>query len=259
VYDGTYQIGALPLDSNGLAGAASSTTVTINRCTPIQPPNFNATGRDGSQSGPIDIEWDDNPEGDIVGYKVYRGTSTTAGTPVCPPNATDPPIANVYSCLDTAPPNYNKKQAFYYGVYAYDQSSTGVVRQGALAYLEVNLAQNSAPKAPATLGAAVSGSGVNVTWQIPAAPLDPDTGDTIESFRVYRRAAAAVGPWTYLDRIGAAGYDSMTAFCAGSVAPGAACSFTDTTAGGVSHQYMVTSVDSHLRESVYITNGAPVA
>src|SRR4051812_18148317 len=41
VFDGTYQVGAEPLDSNGLAGTATSTPVTINRCAPIQPPNFN--------------------------------------------------------------------------------------------------------------------------------------------------------------------------------------------------------------------------
>src|SRR4051812_46854262 len=66
VYDGTYQVGAQPLDSNGLAGTAASTTVTINRCAPIQPPNFNGTARD--KTLPVmDIEWDDNPEGDLVG------------------------------------------------------------------------------------------------------------------------------------------------------------------------------------------------
>src|SRR4051795_4886473 len=71
VFDGTYNVGAQPLDANGLAGIAASTPVTINRCAPIPPPNFNATGRNTLQTGQIDIEWDKNPEGDIAGYKVF--------------------------------------------------------------------------------------------------------------------------------------------------------------------------------------------
>jgi prepilin-type N-terminal cleavage/methylation domain-containing protein len=259
VFDGTYQVGALPLDSNGQAGQPASTPVTINRCTPIQPPNFNATGRNAALTGPIDIEWDDNPEGDVVGYKVYRGTTLTNGVPVCPPGVNDAPVADVFSCVDTSPPAYSKTTALYYGIYAYDQSTTGAVRSGALAYIEVNTAQNSAPKAPTNLAAAASGGNATVSWKTPTSPFDPDSGDTIESFRVYRRAAGATGPWTYADRIGPEGYDSMAGFCAGSTAAAAPCSFTDLTTGGVAHQYMVTSVDSHLRESVYITSGAPVA
>jgi prepilin-type N-terminal cleavage/methylation domain-containing protein len=260
VFDGTYQVGAEPLDSNGLAGSAASTPVTINRCAPIPPPNFNATKRD--KALPIaDIKWDDNPEGDLVGYKVFRGTTTTNGTPVCPPNASDPPKFGMHTCIDTSPPQtYNKNTPLYYGVYAYDQDPSGAVRAGALSYIEVNTDQNKAPKAPTNLAATASGGNATVTWTIPAAPLDPDSGDTIESFRVYRRAAGATGPWTYTDRLDPdVAYDSATGFCNNSAAPGATCSFTDTTRGAVAHQYMVTSVDSHLRESDYIVVAGPTA
>src|SRR3954470_6038713 len=142
------------------------------------------------------------------------------------------------TCLDTAPAENNKNQALYYGVYAYDQDTTGAVRQGALAYVEVNTDQNAAPKAPTTLAAAASGGNVTVSWKIPAAPFDPDTGDTIESFRVYRRAAGTPNStaWTYLNRIDpTVGYDSMPAFCGGSTTAAAACSFTDTATGGITH------------------------
>src|SRR4051794_37247787 len=258
VFDGTYQVGAQPLDANGLAGSATSTPVTINRCAPIPPPNFDATGRDKFQTGPIDIEWDDNPEGDLVGYKVFRGTSTTTGVAICPPNASDPPTPDMHACTDPSPPVYNKNSALYYGVYAYDQDTSGATRQGAISYVEVNTAQNAAPKTPANLAATASGGNVTFTWKIPAAPLDPDGGDTIESFRVYRRAAGSSGPWSYTDRLPAdVGYDTTTAFCGNSTASGSTCTFTDTNTGGVAHQYMVTSVDSHLRESDYITSGEP--
>lgn len=258
-FDGTYQVGALPLDGNGLAGTAASTPVTINRCTPIQPPNFNATGRDkfmpagGAAGGWVDIEWDDNPEGDIVGYKVFRGTSATNGVQICPPNATDPP-QDIYNCIDRNPTAYNKNNALYYGVYAYDQSPTGAVRQGALAYVEVNTAQNSAPKAPTNITATGTNGNITVGWKIPAAPFDPDTGDTVESFRVYRRSNTGTA-WDPAMRIE---YDTMAALCGGSVAAGASCSFNDTLGGGT-HQYLVTSVDSHLRESDIPNSGLPTA
>jgi prepilin-type N-terminal cleavage/methylation domain-containing protein len=256
VLDGTDQVGALPLDSGGLAGPAGSASVTINRCAPIPPPNFNATGRDANLTGPVDVEWNDNPEGDVVGYKVFRGTTATNGVQICPAAASDPPDPSMRSCVDTSPPAYSQSSPLYYGVYAYDQGPTGVVRQGAEAYLEVNTGQNSAPKAPTNLAATAGAGTVTVSWKIPTAPLDPNTGDTIESFRVYRRAAGATGPWTYQDRID---YDSVSAYCAGSASPGASCSMSDPNPDGVAHQYMVTSVDTHVRESVYITTGAPVA
>jgi hypothetical protein len=166
----------------------------------------------------------------------------------------------MHSCIDGAPPAYDKNTPLYYSVYAYDQDASGAVRQGAVAYVEVNTAQNAAPKTPANLAASASGGNVIVSWTIPSPPLDPDAGDTIESFRVYRRAVGSSGPWSYTDRLPpAVAYDSVTAFCGGSASPGAACSFRDANTGGTAHEYMVTSVDSHLRESVYITGAGPAA
>lgn len=254
VFDGTYQVGAEPLDSNGLAGTAASTTVTINRCAPIPAPNFNATGRNG-YSGPVDIEWDDNPEGDLVGYKVYGGLSLASLSPICPASAGAAPLPDIHSCVDMSPVSNNKNQPFYYGVYAYDQDTTGAVRQGGFAYRDVNDGDR-APSSPGSLAATTSGGGATVSWTIPN-----DTDDYVESFRVYRRAAGtpATVPWSVADRLVPDGYDSNTAFCNNQTAVGSTCSFTDTSTGGTTHQYMVTAVDSKLRESVYITSVAPTA
>jgi hypothetical protein len=120
---------------------------------------------------------------------------------------------------------------------------------------------NAAPKAPTNLTAVVSGADVTVGWKIPSSPSDPDSGDSVESFRVYRRGATVppATAWTTADRIGPAGYDSMRVLCSGSTTAGAACGYNDAATDGAQHQYMVTSVDSHLRESVYITSAAPSA
>jgi hypothetical protein len=256
VYDGTYQVGALPLDTHGQAGSASSTPVTINRCVPIPPPNFNATGQEPSYVGPVDIEWNDNPEGDVVGYKVFRGTSLAALTPVCPATTTAAPIAEMNSCIDPAPAAYTKNVAAYYAVIAYDQAGNGSLRTGAIASLDSQALADKAPKAPTNLTAAASGGNVTVTWKIPPTPLDPDTGDTTDSYRVYRRLppTPTSTAWIYQDRLSYQfppneAYDSVTSFCNGLTTSGTVCSYTDTSTGAVVHQYTVKAVDTHLRES----------
>jgi hypothetical protein len=266
VYDGTYQVWAQPLDSNGLAGSASSTPVTINRCVPIPPPNFNVTGQEPAYNGPVDVEWNDNPEGDVVGYKVFRGTSLSNFTPICPASATAAPIAEMNTCIDPTPPAHQPGVPIYYAAIAYDQDQTGAIRAGALAYLDSESPTNKAPKAPTNLTATASGGTVTVTWTIPATPLDPDTGDTIASYRVYRRLppTPTTTPWTYQDRLSYQrppddGYDSVTAFCNGSTTSGTVCSYTDTNPGGVVHQYTVKSVDTHLRESNVPGGAVPTA
>jgi hypothetical protein len=153
------------------------------------------------------------------------------------------------------PVSNNKNQPFYYAVYAYDQDTTGAVRQGGVSYRDVNDG-DKAPSRPGSLAASASGGNATVTWTIPS---DPD--DFVESFRVYRRAAGTPlsTAWDVPNRLTPDGYDSATAFCANQTAVGSTCSFTDTNTGGVAHQYMVTAVDSKLRESLYITTTPPSA
>ncbi len=246
-YDGIYQVGARVQDANGLAGADASMPVAVNRCAPIPPPGFNATGRDSKTYAntptSIDTEWQDNPEGDIVGYRVYKGTSTTSRTPVCPANVSSGQVIAVDApdqCTDPSPPAYSTS-AYYYAVYAVDRDPSGNLREGALSYANVNTG-NRPPNPPGSFALTNQGTNVVLSWTLPS-PLDPDSGDAIDSFRVYRKDGTVGGAPTYLDRYDR---DRLQALCSGT-----SCSYTDTATGGTTHTYWVTAVDTNLRESSF--------
>lgn len=250
--DGVYRVGIQGQDRNGASGGAASLSISLNRCAPLAPPAFNATGRNAN--GAVDVEWQDNSEGDILGYRVYRGTSTTQRTPICPATTAlaDPetdilPIDAPNECLDTAAPNYTTS-ALYYGVYAVDRDPSGNLREGAVSFVNVN-SGNRAPNAPTNFTATKdTGGKVTLSWNIPATQ-DPDNGDRIESFRIYRRAGSPAGTPTYANR-----YDReiVTALCTAG-----ACKWVDPNSQGSSNSYWLTSVDLRLRESAFTAGRQP--
>lgn len=242
VYDGSYQVGAYGSDANGLSAGPNSMSVSLNRCAAIPPASFKATGRNANTTL-IDTEWQDNPEGDIVGYRVYKGATLASRTPVCPAvvsggqfQALDQPT----ECTDTAPPAYSGS-AYYYAVVAIDRDSTGALREGATSYYNVNMG-NRAPNAPTAFALTATAQGPKLTWTLPAT-LDPDAGDTIESFRIYRKNGVVAGTPAWTDR-----YDRESL---ANVCTGTSCSYTDTGAGATTHTYWITPVDNRLREGAY--------
>ena len=244
VYDGVTQVGARVADANGLSGGSSSIAVSLNRCAPIPPPGFNATGRNTS-TPIVDTGWEDNPEGDIVGYRVYRGTSTANRTPVCPASVSQGQVIAADApnqCVDASPPAYSSSSAYYYAVYAVDRDPNGALREGAISYTNVNTG-NRPPNAPTGFTASKGSSGVTLSWTLPKTQ-DPDSGDSIASFRIYRKNGSVTGTPTYLDR-----YDreAIEALC-----PTSTCSYVDDSTSGTTHTYWVTAVDTHLRESSYV-------
>ncbi len=245
-YDGIHQVGARVQSATGLAGADASMPVSVNRCAAIAPPAFNATERDktGTPRIPIDTEWQDNPEGDIVGYRVYKGTSLANKTPVCPASVSSGQVIPVDAgdqCTDPSPPDYSSS-AYYYSVYAVDRDPSGNLREGAVSYTIAGVnTGNKPPKAPVSF-ALTPGANVTLSWTLPSTPLDPDSGDTIDSFRVYRKDGTGGTP-TYLDRYDR---DRLQQLCSGT-----SCSYTDTATGATTHTYWVTAVDTNLRESSF--------
>ena len=243
-YDGVLGVGARGEDANGLTAGPTSLTVSLNRCAPIPVAGINATGRDGN-IGPVDVAWYPSTEGDVLGYRVYRGTSLTTMTPVCPASVSAGqliPIDADSSCTDTSPPNYSKNAVLYYAVTALDRDPAGALREGAVSWVNVNTG-NNAPNAPTGLSVVSGVAGRTVSWTVPGT-LDPDSGDTIDSFRIYRRTGAASGQPTVADRLDV---DALAQLCTGTTG-GSSCSYVDATAFGPS-TYWVTSVDTHLRES----------
>ncbi len=245
-YDGVSEVGAQAQDDYGLSGSPGSLSLAVNRCPPLAPPNADATGREKTIPA-IDTVWETSPEGDIEGYRVYKGTARTSKTLVCPSTATAViPIDAATECTDTSPPAYTNS-AFYYTVYGVDRDpATGALREGALSSVNVNTG-NRPPKTPGTLTATAGGSGTTLTWKL-ATPLDPDSGDTIESFRIYRAPGSVTGSPAIANR-----YDReyINVLCP-TIANNATCTYVDAAGAGSLNTYWVTSVDTHERESGFL-------
>jgi type II secretory pathway pseudopilin PulG len=218
--DGPYLLEAQAFNQYGVSGPGLSQTVTLNRYLPRTPTHV-AGGRNAQ--GGVDIEWDANTERDIVGYDVRRqdllGVTTVCSFTTQGLNTT---------CTDDNPPN--SPDVVYY-VRAYDKTPvSGLPRASTnVATLHV-LALNTAPFPPQGLAASTSAGVTTLTWNRPS-PEDPDSGDTISFYRIYRDGTD-VG--SRFDRW----YSTASSV-----------SWQDTHTGGVSHSYYVSAVDSHYGES----------
>ena len=216
LHDGTYLVGARAYDSAGRSGPGRSTSVTLNRFLPLAPGGLVA-GRNGSV---VELEWLANKERDVVGYRVYRGATAVASCS----------LTTTTACQDTSPPAL---ALLTYTVVALDRDVAGNLREG-VASLPVDvLSLNRRPNPPTGLSAALNANGaVTLTWT-PPSPADPDIGDRIAFYRIYRDGTAIGARY---DRTGL----------------GTERSYVDARTGGTPHSYWITAVDTQLAESVVV-------
>jgi prepilin-type N-terminal cleavage/methylation domain-containing protein len=222
VLDGSYLVSARAVDANGTSGATRALTVTVNRRQPFAPTGVAA----GWNNLVVEVEWSPNPEGDIIGYRVYR-VDASGTTQVCP--ASGGTLTGT-TCQDTSPPNQSSLQYF---VVALDRAPDGSVREGDHSTsVTVTQGANRPPNPPTNLAAQAGNGNTVLTWSAPSVP-DPDPGDSIAFYRIYRDGQ------TYADR-----YDRTGS--------GSDLTYTDTNTGGQAHTYYVTAVDTHLAESTIV-------
>ncbi|MFO8006366.1 MAG: PA14 domain-containing protein, partial [Candidatus Brocadiia bacterium] len=88
----------------------ASATPAPDTTPPAAPTNLTATGGDGQ----VDLDWDDNAEGDLDGYNVYRSTTSGSGYSS---------IATVYGSSDYSDTAVTNGTTYYYVVTAVDTSS----------------------------------------------------------------------------------------------------------------------------------------
>jgi competence protein ComGC len=216
VLDGTYNIGARAFDQFGVTGAARTVTMTLNRSIARKPTGV-AAGRNNQV---VEIDWQANPEHDIVGYQVYRRlTPGGTATLVCP-------LIQQTSCQDQSAPN---QATLYYYVVALDRDTAGNQRLGSLGADVAVTQTDHPPYVPTNLLASTSNGTTILRWTA-ASPADPDAGDSIAFYRIYRDGSAYANRY---DRTGT----------------GADLTYTDTHPDGVPHTYYVTAVDTQLAES----------
>lgn len=212
--DGSYLLSARAYDAQGRPGAVRSLTVTLNRFLPMAPSGL-AAGRNGSV---VEAEWLGNQERDVVGYRLYRGSAVVASC-----SAVD-----TTSCQDVAPPGLDQVS---YALRALDRDLGGALREGAASAAVIVTQGNQRPNPPTglTLTANAQGDAV-LNWSAPV-PGDPDSGDAISFYRIYRDGTLIADRF---DRTGL----------------GSDLTWTDARSAGQSHSYWITAVDTQLAESL---------
>jgi prepilin-type N-terminal cleavage/methylation domain-containing protein len=224
IVDGTYVVSAEAFDTYGVAGAAKSITVKLNRTPPDKVTGV-IGGRTGDPAHPedqiVELEWLPTPERDIEGYSVVR-TDADGGNAetVCPRD-------NTTVCVDSDPP---AQDGLKYYVFAWDKDSSGALRDGPASDPLVVRLGNNPPFPPESVTAKLVDGSVELTWKRPAVE-DPDLGDAIAFYRIYRGDTDFESRYAKWDQ------------------PDADVTFVDGNTGGTTHRYWVTAVDGNFGES----------
>ena len=222
VLDATYTITATAYDANNRPGPSRSVTVKLNRDLPMAVSPSPVRGGYNPRLGVVELEWDRNPEPDIMGYRVYRDRQRTQL--VC--QFLNQPTAT--GCID----NLGGSGAVEYHLYALDTAPVTLApREGAAQpiFKSVQKGGTRQPVAPASLTATTSNGNVVLSW--PASPTPTyDAPNLIRFYRIYR------GGTTLGSRI----------------AISTALSYTDPGAAGKGYRYYLTAVDKNFSESPII-------
>ena len=236
-HDCTYVVQADAFDAQDRAGTPRARTVIVNRRAPVAPTGF-AGGRNGTGNF-VDLQWVQNPECDIKGYRVYRSdTDGVLGSPItCIGETID--ITEDIHCLDDPPAGWQ-----FYTVKALDlPNGSSIAREGAPSVQIPVGTPSSRPDAPANVTLCIGdGTTTCVGPDGAAAPVgmvvvgwDPSTDpDGIAFYRIYRDGTA------FANR-----YDD---FFPDPDNPGYAWFEFNSAAGP--HTYYVTAVDGTFTESV---------
>jgi prepilin-type N-terminal cleavage/methylation domain-containing protein len=231
--DGTYFLGAQAYASSGLSAGPQAATVTLNRCVPLAPKGV-AAGK-STALNKLEVQWDDNQEDDIAGYYVYRSTALN-GTYSLVAAGGCSGLAKKTNCLDTDPAVVTVGVPYWYRVVAVDRDTGGTLREGdntQVAYLTTN----SAPTTPTIYNGSSYTCGVQPCTLVWPLSTDPNAGDTIAYYWVYRLKS---GTPTYANR-----WDATETFTPQGVG------WNDPDPTGGPWNYYVTAVDNRGNESAF--------
>ena len=248
--DGTYVVAAQIYDASGATAISSPTplVVTINRYVP----DHNAFAPTAAGRNPL---WSNLPEietyptsdtnarvdRDVTGFLATRLVDGAPNGVAC---QTYSPAAR--GCQDVSnPPCCGASVTYQIAPTGANPDGSQQVGGATTPSPNVN-APNTRPAAPDLLTVSRNGRRVTLSWTNPPGSGDPDAGDCIDFFRVYRRDLNGT-TWEYADRIERTTFGNAVAPCGG---PGElSSSITLVEDSSSQKRYRVTAVDTHLAES----------
>ena len=248
--DGNYVVAAQIFDASGTNAISSPTprVVTINRYIP----DHNAFAPTAAGRNPL---WNNLPEietyptadtsarvdRDITGFLATRLLNGAANGTAC---QTFSP--NVRGCQDTNPPSCcNSTVAYRITPTGANPDGSQQVGGNTVASPNVN-APNTRPNEPENVTLVRNGNRVTISWTNPSGSGDPDAGDCIDFFRVYRRDLNGT-TWEYTDRVDRTTFGNAVAPCGGAGEFSNSITLIEETT--TAKRYRVTAVDTHLAES----------
>jgi prepilin-type N-terminal cleavage/methylation domain-containing protein len=236
--DGTFTITAVAYDPNGNSGTRSTVQVTINEHTVTPPATVNAGWN--STLHVVDVQWTPSIDQDVLYYQMMDQYGSNAQAQVCQTGN-----SSITTCTDTSAPAPNNPSPCTYGtdsgtpnfywVVGWDTNPLTLAPRAGSGSTKVDAnACDHPPNTPSGLAVTPSGSNVTLSWAAPA-PADPDPGDSIAYWRIYRWSGS--GGQALSSR-----YDVIT---------NKATTYTDTSPdpGGIAQNYCVSAVDTHMNES----------
>jgi prepilin-type N-terminal cleavage/methylation domain-containing protein len=248
--DGNYVVAAQIFDATGANAISgpSPLVVPINRYLP----DSNAFAPTAAGRNPL---WSNLPEietyptnnmsarvdRDVTGFLVTRYVNGTATGTACQTYS-----PNLRFCQDAAPPSCCSSTVTY-RIAPTGLNPDGSTQVGGQTAASRNVnAPNTRPAEPENLAISRNGTQVTLTWTNPVGAGDPDSGDCIDFFRVYRRSEGTAS-WEFTDRIDRTLYGNAVNPCGGTGEFSNSLTLIEDTA--VTKRYRVTSVDTNLAES----------
>ncbi|MCS4193549.1 surface protein [Salinibacter ruber] len=204
------------------SGFSEEATAVPNDVTPPSVPSGLTATAGGRE---VSLDWDANTEADLVGYRLYRDTTTFADTTEATP-VTDTLVTGT-SFTDTDLPAGTKQ---HYRIAAVD---TAANQSGLSEEATATPEDRAAPSPPPGLVAEAEAGGIELSWAV------SDSADA-EEYLLYRDTApidSVAGPE------GIAPLDSVGA--------GTTSYFDTTGAAGTEYYYRVTAVDTAANESSF--------
>jgi type II secretory pathway pseudopilin PulG len=248
--DGNYVVAAQIFDEAGTTAVSSPTplVVTVNRYIP----DHTAFAPTAAGRNPL---WNNRPEietyptatttarvdRDVTGFLATREVNGTGSTVACQTYS-----PNIRGCQDSSPPSCCSSSVTY-RITPTGANPDGSQQVGGITdpSPNVNLA-NTRPADPGTVTAVRNGNQITLSWVNPPGSGDPDAGDCIDFFRVYRRDLNGT-TWEYADRVDRTPYGNAISPCGGAGELSSSITLIETTTAV--KRYRITAVDTHLAES----------